>query len=1323
VDGSRNLLADLKARLDGIRAARDACNNARRHHAQAEEEAFKATGLALKAELARQIQHSTNATAKKRQDLEKRRRVQAHRVDRAYLRMKSRIESHYKAISGGLEKELRAASAGGAKIYQKNVADFTMRCENTISRLDALQNSAEDLSKRIIAFATTRGFQLDPDKLADEPEAPLVDSEEAIQQIEQRLAAADDEFSSPFLEQKRRSHGFLIFLIVIALHVGGAYAVHHKASGSPWIFAVAGSLVVAIGLLQTILSSSKHKLYNSSRGLLQDVIAVRGLANSQIVAVREELRSGLTALEGDEIHRICAIDEELEKKVETVKSKSSTEVSSLRNRRDDIAARITESKKVDLEAFQIQTDVVTKQIQARAKQAQEKAAEDHAARKIQIEQNANDTLRKLAEDWTAALAEFSAQCKSLGSAARAITPTWNELSEAHWNLPAGFTEQLYMGEMRVDLTKSLSGDVEGAFSVPPSEVFLPLNLMFPTRGCLYIRAGAAKRAEAMNMLMSTSLRMLCSFPAAKTKLTIIDPVGLGQNFGALMHLTDYDESIINSKIWSDAAQIERKLVELTEHIEKVIQKYLRNKYATIDEFNREAGQMAEPYRFLIIADFPSGLSELALERLASIVASGPKCGVYTLIHHDAAQRLPSHVPEMQLRANGLVVTEFDGKFFVEDPQLPRGEYCGPELVPANFVDPLINAVGKQCQEAARVQVPFEAAAPKAAEYWTSNSAQGVRLPLGMAGADRLQYLHLGKGTAQHALIAGKTGSGKSNLFHVIITNAALWYSPKELEFYLIDFKKGVEFKTYGEYQLPHARVVAIESDREFGLSVLRRIDKELSHRGELFRKARVQDFPSFRKASPDIQLPRTMLMVDEFQEFFTDDDVVAQDAALLLDRIVRQGRAFGIHVMLGSQTLGGTYTLAKSTIGQMAVRIALQCNESDSYMVLSDDNAAASLLTRPGEAIYNDQSGFVEGNNPFQAVFLPKEMQDGYLKVLQTRAAEEKYAQPEAQAIFEGNTLADLRNNRLLEKVVATGSSSEFKARVWLGEANAIKGPTEARFVRQAGSNLLVVGQRGDAALAAAKATVLGIAAVNAPADARILVLDGSGSYPEAGEKFAHMADALPHEVEVVPLRNVPQVMEELAGIVKGRQEGNGDSRQSIYLIVIGLERFRALREDDEFSFGSSSDSSSSSPAQHFAKVLSDGANEGVHSIVWCDTLSNLSRTLSRKTLREFEMRVLFQMSANDSSELIDSPAANRLGMYNAILFTAHNGAQEKFRPYAEPDAGYVEEVCRTLSKRYPRQARRARALTAPSILAVEAEDRGTQADEPDADRVSEITT
>ena len=95
-------------------------------------------------------------------------------------------------------------------------------------------------------------------------------------------------------------------------------------------------------------------------------------------------------------------------------------------------------------------------------------------------------------------------------------------------------------------------------------------------------------------------------------------------------------------------------------------------------------------------------------------------------------------------------------------------------------------------------------------------------------------------------------------------------------------------------------------------------------------------------------MPRTLLMIDEFQEYFTEEDRISQDAAVLLDRIVRQGRAFGIHVILGSQTLGGAYSLNRTTMGQMVIRVALQCNEADAYLIMDESNPAPRLLTRPG---------------------------------------------------------------------------------------------------------------------------------------------------------------------------------------------------------------------------------------------------------------------------------------------------------------------------------------------------------------------------------------
>jgi hypothetical protein len=102
------------------------------------------------------------------------------------------------------------------------------------------------------------------------------------------------------------------------------------------------------------------------------------------------------------------------------------------------------------------------------------------------------------------------------------------------------------------------------------------------------------------------VRLLLSLPPGKVRFTFIDPIGLGQSFAGFMHLADYEEAIVGDKIWTDAKRIEQRLVDLTDHMENVIQKYLRNEFATIHDYNQQAGEVAEPFRFLVSRTSPPG---------------------------------------------------------------------------------------------------------------------------------------------------------------------------------------------------------------------------------------------------------------------------------------------------------------------------------------------------------------------------------------------------------------------------------------------------------------------------------------------------------------------------------------------------------------------------------------------------------------------------------------------------------------------------------------------------------------------------------------------
>jgi hypothetical protein len=155
--------------------------------------------------------------------------------------------------------------------------------------------------------------------------------------------------------------------------------------------------------------------------------------------------------------------------------------------------------------------------------------------------------------------------------------------------------------------------------------------------------------------------------------------------------------------------------------------------------------------------------------------------------------------------------------------------------------------------------------------------------------------------------------------------------------------------------------------------------------------------------------------------------------------------------------------------------------------------------------------------------------------------------------------------------------------------------------------------------------------------------------------------------------------MAALAEELKRRAE-NESAGPEIFVLIQGLQNFKKLRQEDEFSFSSSS-GDGPNPAATLLNLITEGPARGIHLIITCDTYNNDSRFLGRKALTEFEMRVVFQMSASDSASIIDAPAAATLGLHRALLYNDREGSLETFRPYAQPVTDWVDDVARQLSR------------------------------------------
>ncbi len=1167
-----------------------------------------------------------------------------------------------------------------------------------------------------------------------------------------------------------------------------------------WIMATAVAAAVASALLVTVLYtlasmsqsdafSRFHEQVSASQFFherwSQLAVKERNQRESEYQKQRqqreEQLHKQLERYEATHQHTLKDVEERRQGEINKLSAEYSAQTKALNTERDKQLATINEQEAEQLTEL-------TRSFEDERKRRQ-MDLDLHIGNRRREQQLAWE---QLASTWTGNLQQFDAYTSQARQQVEDRNHAWSQLADPSWMPPTEIPEEIRIGEYEVDLAQIPNGvpSLDG-LTTEPAKFRIPAVLPFPDRPSLLLEVdGQQGRREAVQAMQVALLRMLTRLPPGKLRLTIFDPVGLGESFSGLMHLGDFDELLITSRIWTEMGHIESRLAELTEHMENVLQKYLRNEFATIEEYNHFAGEVAEPYHVLVVADFPHKFSEQAAKRLVSIATSGPRCGVYLLMSTDTSAQMPNafdlqtveatantfewrHAPRSQAPASESTTREAyaSQRVEVDDVALTQlgslddlsnfGHFRRDDKAPAFYLatdnlslarwpividqppppdvfTKIVKSVGEASKDVRRVEVSFTRIAPKPDEVWSQDSRSGIDIPLGRAGATKLQHLRLGKGTSQHMLVAGKTGSGKSTFFHTLITNIAMYYAADEVEFYLVDFKKGVEFKAYANDQLPHARVIAIESDREFGVSVLHRLDAVMNERGDLFRKNNVQDIAGYRNlvksrgskvegnsalnSQPSTLnlMPRILLVIDEFQEFFVEDDRYSQQAALMLDRLVRQGRAFGVHVILGSQTLGGAYSLARSTLGQVAVRVALQCSEADAHLILSEDNTAARLLTRPGEAIYNDANGMVEGNHPFQIAWLPDAEREGYLGVMQ-HFARERHLDLEPAVVFEGNIPSDVSRNEEFVELLTTGTKPDTPPvtapRIWLGEAVEIGPPTSITFPQQAGTNLLLVGSDPDAAMGILTTSLIALAAqqgipeeggrVSSEADGpdidgrglpdgqtpppdvpRFYVFDGNPVGSPEANLWKHVAGVIPTDVRIITPPQASQALAELSAERLRRDADPNTSHPPVFVFIANVSKFRDLRKsDDDFSlsgFGSSSEDAPADPSQQFTDLLSKGPDLGLHALLWADTYSNADRWLSRQSMKEFELRIAFTMNAADSSNFLDTPIASRLGVHRGLLYREETGTITKFRPYGSPTTSWLDQVRNQLQSQEP---------------------------------------
>ncbi|MBQ1019278.1 cell division protein FtsK [Micromonospora sp. D93] len=538
------------------------------------------------------------------------------------------------------------------------------------------------------------------------------------------------------------------------------------------------------------------------------------------------------------------------------------------------------------------------------------------------------------------------------------------------------------------------------------------------------------------------------------------------------------------------------LDDLVEQIRRINETVLAGEYASLRELAAATGRRPEPWRVAVLLGGEE-LNRHERGQLDRVVRAGGACGVHLVVLGVPLPEDPT-VTRVVAGVSGARIGGSAGLAVRLDPPPPA------------------TLVTETCRDvAARVNAgppptPFTDLLPPPELMWREDSADGLTAPIGEGPHGRPVRLTLGD-YPPHALIGGPSGTGKTNLIFAWIGALAARYSPAELEFYLLDFKEGVSFARFAQGRrdpswLPHMRLVGINvnTDREFGLALLRFLADELRRRADAAKKHEVTKLAELRAVDPTGHWPRIVAVVDEFQMLLAGRDVVAREAADLLEDLARRGRSQGIHLVLASQDVRGIEALwgRPALVAQFTLRIALP----KALRILAERNDAAQSLPR-WHAVVNAESGMVEGN---EVARIPSASDWETWSGLQNRLWRMRSPDAAPARLFDGDAiprLADAPDFRAL--AVPPDGIAPRNPVALLGEIIDVQSRSAAlRLPRAPGRNLAVLGTRVDEACAVLDAAARSLARQHPPGTARfsIACLDPDAD-PMARALYEDLAD------------------------------------------------------------------------------------------------------------------------------------------------------------------------------------------------------------------------
>ena len=465
--------------------------------------------------------------------------------------------------------------------------------------------------------------------------------------------------------------------------------------------------------------------------------------------------------------------------------------------------------------------------------------------------------------------------------------------------------------------------------------------------------------------------------------------------------------------------------------------------------------------------------------------------------------------------------------------------------------------------------------------------------------------------------------------------------------------------------------------------MLEAIQAELTWRGSLLRGSTEthSSLQAMRNATGE-RLPRIVLIFDEFQVLFARNDKLGAAAAEALEALIRQGRGFGIHVLLGSQSLSGLDALGSHVPQLLPVRILLPASDSDAFRVLGEGNSEGTTLTAAGEGILNMAGGAVEANERFRGAFVDEATRRERVAAMRAKADATGFNR--RPVVFEGNSPIPTEDNPPNQFVDEIRGADPRTLRLRFGAPMAIAGSADINLRREAGANLVLVARDHEMSFGDPQTFSL-------PRAVTINLIASA----VAREASIHVADFLPADEGLEPLlapltdgavigfsrrRQVPALLKRLQDDVARRIERDDTSGPATFLVLYGMHRARDF-DQDSIDYDADVDL-----PELLGRILRDGPEVGVHTFMWFETLAAISRRLPSSAMREVSWRLAGKMSGDDSASLIGVEAASSLREQQLIAANEDRGVLQRCTTIGVPPAAWLQELLIRIPPKEPIQ-------------------------------------